>query len=203
MNKEALIALGLTEEQADKVISGFGQMVPKSRLDDKIQEVNDLKTQITDRDTQLVDLKTKAAGNEDLQSQIQTLQEQNKTTVDEYEEKLQKKDFNFALTEALRNAKVKNPLTIKPLLNHEVLKLDGEKILGLDDQLKALKESESYLFESDKLKGKTPPGGGQHLPGGYDKPNPFAKDSFNLTEQGILLRDNPDLYNQLKAQAGQ
>ena len=119
MNKEALIALGLTEEQADKVIAGFGQMVPKSRLDDKIQEVKDLQKQITDRDTQLADLKTKAAGNEELQKQIQTLQDQNKTTVAEYEEKLQKKDFDYKLESALRDAKSKNPKAVKALLNIE------------------------------------------------------------------------------------
>lgn len=203
MNKEALIALGLTEEQADKVIAGFGQMVPKSRLDDKIQEVKDLQKQITDRDTQLADLKTKAAGNEDLQKQIQTLQDQNKTTVAEYEEKLQKKDFDYKLESALRDAKSKNPKAVKALLNIDSIKLDGETLLGLEDQLKVLKESDAYLFESEKLGGKTPPAGNPYLPGGYNKPNPFAKDSFNLTEQGILLRDNPDLYNQLKAQAGQ
>ncbi|WP_205414221.1 phage scaffolding protein, partial [Serratia marcescens] len=61
MNKDQLIALGLTEEQADKVIEGHGQMVPKSRLDEKIKEANDLKDQITERDTQLADLQTKAA----------------------------------------------------------------------------------------------------------------------------------------------
>lgn len=57
MKKEDLIALGLSEEQADKVIAGFGTMVPKSRLDDKINEVKDLTTQLKDRDTQLNDLK--------------------------------------------------------------------------------------------------------------------------------------------------
>ncbi|UQW98176.1 phage scaffolding protein [Rummeliibacillus sp. G93] len=203
MNKEALLELGLTEEQADKVVTGFGQMVPKSRLDDKIQEVKDLQGQITDRDNQLDDLSKKAAGNEELQKQIQTLQEQNQTTVADYEEKLKQKDFDFTLSEALRNAKAKNPKAVKALLDVEGIKQDGQTLLGLEDQLKALKESDAYLFESDSLKGKTPPAGGQHLPGGYNKPNPFAKDTFNLTEQGILLRDNPDLYNQLKAQTGQ
>lgn len=31
--------------------------------------------------------------------------------------------------------------------------------------------------------------------------NPFAKETFNLTEQGKLLKENPELYKQLKAQA--
>ncbi len=36
--------------------------------------------------------------------------------------------------------------------------------------------------------------------GGVAK-NPFNKDTFNLTEQAKLLKENPELYKQLKAQA--
>lgn len=32
--------------------------------------------------------------------------------------------------------------------------------------------------------------------------NPFKKETFNLTEQARLLRENPDLYKQMKAAAG-
>jgi len=32
--------------------------------------------------------------------------------------------------------------------------------------------------------------------------NPFSKEYWNLTEQGRLKRENPELYNQLKAQIG-
>ena len=194
MNKEALIALGLTEEQADKVVEGFGHMVPKNRLDDKIQEVKDLQDQIKDRDTQLADLSTKAAGNEELQKQIQTLQEQNQTTVADYEEKLKQKDFDFTLSEALRNAKAKNPKAVKALLDVEGIKQDGQNLLGLEDQLNALKESDAYLFESDKLKGKTPPpGGGQTTP-------TITKEQFqemSYTEKVKLFNEDIDLYNKL------
>ena len=31
--------------------------------------------------------------------------------------------------------------------------------------------------------------------------NPFSKDTFNLTEQAKLVKENPELYKQLKAQA--
>lgn len=33
--------------------------------------------------------------------------------------------------------------------------------------------------------------------------NPFSKEHFNLTEQGKLYKENPELYKQLKAQANQ
>lgn len=200
MKKEDLIALGLSEEQADKVIEGYGQMVPKSRLDDKIAEVNDYKKQLADRDTQLKDLETKAAGNDALQAEITRLQQENEQAKTEYEGKLQQKDYDFALTEALRTAKAKNPTAVKALLNVETIKLVNGQLVGLDEQLTALKASDDYLFSPDGLKGKTPPN-----PDGGGKPdkNPFSKEHWNLTEQGRLFREEPEKAKQLQALAGQ
>lgn len=49
-----------------------------------------------------------------------------------------------------------------------------------------------------KESGRSPnPGGG----GGPGQINPWKKETFNLTEQGRLLRDNPELARQLMAQA--
>lgn len=39
--------------------------------------------------------------------------------------------------------------------------------------------------------------------GGYDKPNPFSKKSFNLTEACKLSKENPELAKTLKEQADQ
>lgn len=194
MNKEQLIELGLTEEQADKVVEGFGKMIPKSRFDDKNEEVKDLRQQLTDRDVQLRDLEQKATGNEDLQKQIQTLRDQNKATVADYEEKLKQKDFDFKLESALRDAKSKNPKAVKALLNMENIKLDGDKLLGLDEQLEGLKKSDDYLFVSDGLKGKTPHQGGS---GGA---NTLTKEQFQAmtyTEKVNLYNENKELYEKL------
>lgn len=49
-----------------------------------------------------------------------------------------------------------------------------------------------------KDSGRSPnPGGG----GGSGQINPWKKDTFNLTEQGRLLRENPELAKQMMAQA--
>jgi hypothetical protein len=87
-------------------------------------------------------------------------------------------------------------------LNKEAIKLDGDKLLGLEEQLKNLKESDSYLFDSEQQQQQQPPKftTGQHHKGTTDK-NPFSKEHFNLTEQAKLYKENPSLYNTLKAQA--
>ncbi|HZG12691.1 MAG TPA: phage scaffolding protein [Kurthia gibsonii] len=193
MNKEQLVALGLSEEQADKVVEGFGKMIPKSRLDEKIAEVNDYKQQLADRDTQLADLQSKANGNEELQAQIQALQEQNEQVKTEYQQQLQQKEFDFALTEALRDAKAKNPKAVKALLDTSTVKFVDGKLIGLDEQLTALKTSDDYLFTSDKLKGGTPPQGGT-------PPTTVTKeqfDSMSYMEKVDLYNKDVELFNKL------
>ncbi len=41
----------------------------------------------------------------------------------------------------------------------------------------------------------------QELAAKYDKPNPFKAESYNLTVQGFLLRENPTMYTALKRAA--
>ncbi|MGL6032438.1 MAG: phage scaffolding protein [Kurthia gibsonii] len=193
MNKEQLVALGLSEEQATAVVEGFGKMIPKSRLDEKIAEVNDYKQQLADRDTQLADLQSKANGNEALQAQIQALQQQNEQAKTEYQQQLQQKEFDFALTEALRDAKAKNPKAVKALLDTETVKFVDGKLIGLDEQLTALKTSDDYLFTSDKLKGGTPPQGGT-------PPTTVTKeqfDSMSYMEKVDLYNKDVELFNKL------
>lgn len=192
MNKEQLIALGLTDEQADKVIEGYGQMIPKSRLDAKIQEVNDLKEQLTDRDTQLEELKKVDA--EGLQVKITELQETNENIKTEYEEKLQQRDYDYALDNALRDAKAKNPVAVKALLKTDTIQLVNGQFVGLEEQLTALKTSDDYLFAKEGLRGNTPPN-----PDGGGKPA-ITKEQFaqmSIVEKTELYNTNYELYKTL------
>lgn len=193
MNKEQLIALGLTDEQADKVVEGYGKMIPKSRLDDKIAEVNDYKDQLAERDTQLTELQSKATGNAELQEQIKALQEQNEQVKTEFETQLKQKDFDIALNEALRDAKAKNPKAVKALLDTSTVTIVDGKLQGLDEQLTALKTSDDYLFTTDKLKGNTPPQGG--TPNTSITKEQFAQ--MNYTERLALKQTNNEVYQTL------
>lgn len=77
----------------------------------------------------------------------------------------------------------------------------------MDDQLKTLREGKPFLFTDPKgggpqFKGAKPAEGGAPNPGGAGTKNPWSKEHFNLTEQGRLLREQPDLAKQLMAAAG-
>lgn len=192
MNKEQLIALGLTEEQADKVISGFGQMVPKSRLDEKIQDAKDLKVQLDDRDKQLEDLKKVDA--EGLQVKIDELQQANETAKTEYETKLKETQLSSAVKLALAG-KVHDADLVAGLIDKSTIELgeDGNVAKGLDEQIKTLQESKSFLFVPDskdqtKFKGFTPPDGQRQ-----DKEQQKDEGGFGKSLADELAKNNTGL----------
>lgn len=156
MDLKELLGEELYKQVAEKVgdhklaVVSDGNWFPKDKFDTVNRENKDLKGQLKDRDTQLNDLKTKAAGNEDLLTQIKQLQDDNQKVADDYQAKLDQQAFNFALKDALTGAKAKNPKAVEALLNKEAIKLDGDKLLGLEEQLKTIQESDAYLFESEQ-----------------------------------------------------
>ncbi|EKN67486.1 phage scaffolding protein [Schinkia azotoformans] len=169
MNKEQLMALGLTEEQANKIIEGFGQMIPKSRLDEKINEAKELKDQMAQRDKDLTELKKKAEGNEELQSKFTDLEKKYKDDTAAYEAKIKETQMSSALKLALAG-KVHDADLVAGLIDKTKIELgeDGNISKGLDDQIKTLKESKSFLFTAETkpsgIKGATPPGGDPTIP---------------------------------------
>lgn len=206
MNREELKALGLTDEQVDKVMEAHGKVVNSTKakadkVDSLESQIEDYKKQLEDRDTQLEELKKIDA--EGLKAKIDELQRANETTKTEYEEKLQQQAFEHKLESALSGAKVKNTKALKALLDMDTIKLDGDVLKGLDSQLESLKESDPYLFETEG-NSNSPQivAGGNPNGGGNITKNPFTKEHWNLTEQGKLFKENPDLYKHLKASAG-
>lgn len=181
-----------------------GNWFPKDKFDEVNKDKKALKDQLDDRDKQLKDLGDKASGNDELTKEINRLKELNSETVDKYEKQIAQQAFDAKLADALRNAKARNVKSVTANLDLSTIKLDGDKLLGLDDQLSALKESDAYLFAEGEtpagLKGRNP-----HVPPGSEVPsgqkNPWKKDSFNLTEQGRLMREDPTLAQKLQAQA--
>jgi myosin heavy subunit len=199
--KELLEKLANGESTVDEVLKAIDEAdkdkVPRSRLNDKIEDIKDLQKQLSDRDKQLKDLSKKAEGNEDLQKQIADLQETNKKVKSDYEQKLAEKTFDFSLEKALANAKAKNPRAVKALLDREAIKLDGDKLLGLEEQLKTLQESDGYLFGDNEpagLKGRQP------NPPSQNHNKELSKEQFNqmgYAERSKLYSENPELYKQL------
>lgn len=159
MNREELKELGLTDEQIESVMKSHGKATNDLKtkadsVDGLESQIEDYKGQLADRDGQLEALSKVDA--EGLQTEIDRLKGENETTATEFQGKLDQQAFDFSLERALTDAKVRNPKAVKALLDTETIKLDGETLLGLDDQLKSLQESDEYLFESEETPDPTP-----------------------------------------------
>src|SRR5690606_7427734 len=149
------------EDVLQQIDAADKEKVPRSRLNDKISELKELEAQLKERDNQLEELGKKATGSEQLTEEINKLKQANEQQAQEYEAKLQQQAFDTKISDARRDAKVRNPKAVKALLDAENIKLDGDKLLGLDDQLSALKESDAYLFvqeDAGTLAGRKPNG---------------------------------------------
>lgn len=172
--EELLKKLGYTDEQIQKIIGGMKENKIYTTTEEKIEErYNKLKEQKVALDEQIKtanatieDLKKNNTDNETLQSKIGEYE----SKVSDYEKQIQDMQFNYAIDGALKGAKVKNIKAVKALLNMENVKLDGESVLGLTEQLETLKESDSYLFDAT-ISGNDPTDG---------KSNPTPQDTTDL-----------------------
>ncbi|MZQ76213.1 MAG: scaffolding protein [Peptoclostridium sp.] len=154
--KELLEKLGLADKYEDikaGVETNYKGYVPKERFDEINDQKKEYKKMLDERTTQLEELKGKAQGNEELLNKIKGLEETNAKTAADYEKKIADQSFSFALESALKDGKVKNTKAVKALLDLEGIKLDGDKLTGLDEQISKLKESDSYLFEAERSGG--------------------------------------------------
>lgn len=188
----------LMEKLGDKkvVIFNEGDMLSKEEVANIIEENKQYKTQLEERDLQFKELKVNAIGNEQLISKITELENLNKATKEEYEAKIITIKKDTAIDLKLKDEKAKNTKAVKALLDLTKVTLDGEKLIGLDEQVKSLKETDSYLFGEDSIKGIEPNLETNPLSPEY-KNNPWKEETFNLTAQGRILKENPELAKKL------
>lgn len=135
-------------EQNLEDVSG-GAYIPKERFDEVNKEAKEYKKQVATRDEQISNLKTEYKDVEGLKEKVSTLEEENTKKAKEYEDSLKQIKFNNVLDNELKGANAKNTKALKALLDMEKIKLDGDTLIGLKDQLDALKKESEYLFEKE------------------------------------------------------
>ena len=176
MKKEDLIALGLSEEQAEKVANASAEelkgYIPKTRLDEVIKERDTYKSTLSDRDKQLENLKKSSGDNEELKKQIADMQKANADAIKAKDAEIAKIKLDNAVEKALAEGKAKNTKAVMALLNLEGAELaeDGT-VKGLAEQIDKLKSDEgtSFLFDvaaekKTTVKGATPAQTGTQTP---------------------------------------
>ena len=138
-----------------------GKYIPVEKFNAKLEEIKQQKEQFDDYKKQLKEIEKKAKGNEELENTIKELRADNEKKDLDYQKTIAAKEKDFAIQNAIKDAQGKNIRAIKALLDMDKITVDDKGITGLSDQLKALKESDAYLFGEDKIVGS--PG---HVPEG-------------------------------------
>lgn len=194
MNKEALLSLGLTEEQANKVMDSLGgDFVANTDFQAVSEENKTLQKSLAERDKQLEDLKKSSGDNAELQKKIEALQQQNAEQKKAHEAELAQLRLDTAVDAALAAAGARNAKAVKALLDLSGVKLgeDGE-LTGWTEQLAAVRKSDGYLF-ADKQPAKPSFRGFQ--PGKSDEVKPGVNvDLSKMTYEELAdyIENNPD-----------
>lgn len=134
-----------TDEIEKKVSEEIGKgFVAKSDFNTANEAKKLLDTQLKERDIQLEALKKVDA--EGLQAEIARLQGENKTVKEQYENDLKSTKLNSALELKLIKEGAVNAKAVKALLDLDKISLDNDNLVGIDEQLSALKESDKWAF---------------------------------------------------------
>lgn len=171
MRKEELMKIeGMTEALADKLAAASAEelkgFIPKSRFDEVNEAKKNAEALIKERDKQLEELKKSAPDSEALKKQIEELQNTNKEAKAKYEADIKKMQIDNAVDNALRDAGAKNIKSVRALLTDlDKAELDDKGIVkGLEDQIKNIQKSDSYLFGAagqKNMAGMTPGNSGK------------------------------------------
>ncbi len=170
--------------------------VPKTDFNTVSEAKKKLEDDIKERDEQLETLKKENGDVQGLQEKIKALQEQNKEAQKKYDADMKDMKLTNAIKIALAG-KVHDEEIVAGLIDRDKLILgEDSKVTGLEEQLKALKEGKAFLFKREGQSYNPSQGGS-----GGDA-NPFAKETYNLTKQGELFRENPEQARAMAAAAG-
>ena len=141
--KEKLLELGLSEEQAEKVLAEMEttEKAATEKMEQLQAELVAVNNQLTEanklvksyKDMKIEDIKTSAAAWEEKAKVM--------------EEELQNQKKEAVLDKALSGVNVYDPEVLKSLLNREALIFGEKGIEGLEEQIKELQIGKPYLFK--------------------------------------------------------
>lgn len=165
--------------------------VPKNVFNDKVEELNTANGAIAE-------LKKENGDNEKLQAKIGAYE----TEISNLKKVAEETAKTYALKEQLSKQDVLDPdYLIYKAGGIEKFNFDKEgKPIGVEEAVKPYKEDSAmaHLFKTEASKQSYTPKDG----GASGTKNPFAKETYNLTEQGKLLTTNPAQARELAAAAG-
>lgn len=177
MKTEFLKGLGLEQDIIDKIMAQNGKDIEnQKKLTEAAEADRDaLKTQLDD-----VAAKLKAFDGVDvaaMKAQIETLTADISAKETAFQAQLADRDFDALLDGVINDAKGKNAKLIRAALDIDNIKTSKNQKEDAAAAIKALRESDAYLFEEAKATETTPAKvstGGEHTEPNGTGPDPFV-----------------------------
>lgn len=200
MNTETLQGIGLNDEQIRSVMAEYGKEINplKQAQASAEQERDSLKAQLEDVNGQLSEAQKNSKKGSELQVQLKDLQKQFEDSKAKAEEQLQATKKDYEIAAALSKAGAKNDKAVKALLDTEKVNFDDNgKLIGLSEQLEAVKKDNDFLFADANESNPKPTitSKGNPNPDGGNGTKALA--DYSYQELVALKTDNPTQYQTL------
>lgn len=200
MNTETLQGIGLNDEQIRSVMAEYGKEINplKQAQANAEQERDSLKSQLEDVNGQLSEAQKNSKKGSELQGQLKDLQQQFDDSKAKAEEQLQATKKDYEIAAALSKAGAKNDKAVKALLDTEKVNFDDNgKLIGLSEQLEAVKKDNDFLFADANESNPKPTitSKGNPNPDGGNGNKALA--DYSYQELVALKTDNPAQYQTL------
>lgn len=164
-------------------------MIPRSRLNDKNEDIKELQEQIAKRDEQIVELQKSVKDESEISKELEELKQSNA----EWSEKYQQSQLNNAIKVAVAKDAINADHVLK-LLDTDGLELQEDgSVKGLNEKLETFKNENTHLFGADKPTGKSPQDGNN--PSGGITKEQF--DQMGISEREQLFINDRKTYDQL------
>lgn len=196
MQRKFLEELGLNKEAIDKILDENSADIGKAKgdYDDLKKQLTASEDQIKERDKQLEELKKTAGDNAELLKQIADLQAENNAVREKHEADMKELKLSTAIKLAVGETAQDADLVSGLFDRTKLILADDGKITGLDEQLKAIRESKPFLFKESNPK----PTGFRPLGAGPQNQKPNNDDGKVSMKSAIEAKIAPQLSQQTK-----
>jgi len=158
---------GIEESKVNELIEFSKKSVPKEFVPSaELTKVKDeyaaFKETVAEKDELIENLKTKAESVEEYESKVNELTNKMSEIESTYNQKLQAKTLENKINEKISSMNDLNPKAkpaFKKLLDREKISLDGDNLIGFDEQAANIKEQNDYMIVKKQNNSDEPPEG--------------------------------------------
>ncbi|MBQ2696583.1 MAG: phage scaffolding protein [Clostridia bacterium] len=188
----------VTEESLAKFKEELGKkFVPKADFNQRGEELKMLREKLAEQETAAAGLREAEEEKNFLLEELSGLKEKYEHEIAAAKERENEIRLSHAVDNVLTQAKAKNLIAVRALLNMDGVAFVDGKLSGLDEQLEKIMQENSYLFEAGEANPQ------------FIRPSAFGSElsqedfqKLGYMERLKLKKEQPELYQTLTKNSG-